>query len=43
MDEMRLKLPPPHVDIAAIRRKYHVAQIKEGGGKRRTNETVKVA
>ena len=43
MDEMGLKLPPPHVDIAAIRRKYHVAQIKERGGKRRTNETVKVA
>jgi len=26
MDEMGLKLPPPHVDIAEIRRKYHAAQ-----------------
>ena len=43
MDEMGLRLPPMHVDIAAIRRKYHVAQIKEGGGKRRTNEPAKVA
>jgi hypothetical protein len=39
MDEMGLKLPPTHVDIAAIRRKYHMAQIKERGGKRRTSET----
>jgi PPK2 family polyphosphate:nucleotide phosphotransferase len=43
MDEMGLKLPPTHVDIAAIRHQFHVAQIKERGGKRQTNETAKVA
>jgi PPK2 family polyphosphate:nucleotide phosphotransferase len=29
MDEMGLKLPPTHVDIADIRRKYHAAERKE--------------
>jgi len=29
MDEMGLKLPPTHVDIADIRRKYHAAEQKE--------------
>ena len=37
MDKMGLKLPPTHVDIADIRRKYHVAELKHGnGGKRHT-------
>jgi PPK2 family polyphosphate:nucleotide phosphotransferase len=31
MDEMGLKLPPTRVDIAAIRRKYHVAEREEKG------------
>ena len=42
MDEMGLKLPSPRVDIAAIRRKYHAAELaaqnhggKPGGRKRR--------
>lgn len=26
MDDMGLKLPPPHVDLAEIRRKYHAAE-----------------
>ena len=30
MDEMGLKLPPPRVDLAVIRRKYHAAK-SEGG------------
>lgn len=29
MEEMDLKLPPPQVDIAAIRRKYHAAVAEE--------------
>ena len=29
MDEMGLKLPPTHVDIADIRRKYHSAKIEQ--------------
>ncbi len=29
MDEMGLKLPPTHVNIAAIRRKYHAAEREE--------------
>ena len=29
MDEMGLKLPPTHVDIADIRRKYHAAERRE--------------
>src|SRR5271166_2716455 len=28
MDEMGLQLPPTHVDITAIRRKYHAAELK---------------
>jgi PPK2 family polyphosphate:nucleotide phosphotransferase len=28
LDEMGLKLPPTHVDIAAIRRKYHAAELQ---------------
>ena len=31
MDEMGLKLPPTHVDIAAIRRKFHTAEREEKG------------
>jgi hypothetical protein len=34
MDEMGLKLPPTHVDIAAIRRKYHAAEREEGLGRK---------
>jgi polyphosphate kinase 2 (PPK2 family) len=36
MDEMGLKLPAAHVDIADIRRKYHAAkrQEKDGGARR---------
>lgn len=42
MDEMGLKLPPTHVDIADIRRKYHAAEREQkSGGKRRTNDTKK--
>src|SRR5712692_11009607 len=42
MDEMGLKLPPAHVDIAAIRRKYHVAEREEkGGGKRGAKDAKK--
>jgi hypothetical protein len=29
MDEMGLKLPPPRVDLAAIRRKYHAAAMAQ--------------
>jgi PPK2 family polyphosphate:nucleotide phosphotransferase len=37
MHEMGLKLPPTHVDIADIRRKYHMAELKQGnGGKHHT-------
>jgi PPK2 family polyphosphate:nucleotide phosphotransferase len=32
MEEMGLKLPPPRVDLAAIRRKFHAAK-REAGGK----------
>jgi len=31
MDEMGLKLPPTHVDIAAMRRKFHAAERQEKG------------
>lgn len=31
MDDMGLQLPPTHVDIAAIRRKFHVAEREEKG------------
>jgi len=34
MDEMGLKLPPTHVDIADIRRKYHAAEHEEQNGKK---------
>jgi PPK2 family polyphosphate:nucleotide phosphotransferase len=44
MEEMDLKLPPTHVDIADIRRKYHAAELEQkGGGKRRTKEAAKAA
>ena len=32
MDEMELKLPPTRVDIDAIRRKYHAAEVEERKG-----------
>jgi len=42
MDEMGLKLPPTHVDIADIRRKYHAAERgEEGGGMRWTKDAKK--
>ena len=42
MDDMGLKLPPTHVDIADIRRKYHAAEREEkGGGKRQTKDAKK--
>jgi hypothetical protein len=31
MDDMGLKLPPPRVDLAVIRRKYHAAQREQDG------------
>ena len=31
MDEMKLELPPAHVDIADIRKKYHAAKMEEDG------------
>jgi PPK2 family polyphosphate:nucleotide phosphotransferase len=34
MDEMGLKLPPTHVDIAAIRRRFHSAEREEKGGRK---------
>jgi PPK2 family polyphosphate:nucleotide phosphotransferase len=43
MDEMGLKLPPTHGDIADIRRKYHAAEREEKGSvKRRTEKAEKV-
>jgi len=43
MDEMGLKLPPTHVDIADIRRKFHVAEAEEkGGAKHKTKNAIKV-
>jgi len=42
MDEMGLKLPPTHVDIADILRKYHMAELKQGNrGKRHTKNVDK--
>jgi PPK2 family polyphosphate:nucleotide phosphotransferase len=42
MDEMGLKLPPTHVDIADIRRKYHTAEREEtGGGQHQTKNAKK--
>jgi PPK2 family polyphosphate:nucleotide phosphotransferase len=32
MDDMGLKLPPTHVDIADVERKYHAAERDAGGG-----------
>ena len=43
MDDMGLKLPPTHVDIADIRRKYHAAaRDRDIGDKRRTKKADKV-
>lgn len=42
MDDIGLKLPPTHVDIADIRRKYHTAERDEkGGGQRQTKDAKK--
>jgi PPK2 family polyphosphate:nucleotide phosphotransferase len=42
MNEMGLKLPPTRVDIADIRRKFHVAEREQkGGGKRRTKDVAR--
>jgi PPK2 family polyphosphate:nucleotide phosphotransferase len=44
MDNMGLKLPPTHVDIADIRQKYHAAELEnKGGGKHQTKKAAKVA
>ncbi len=44
MDDMGLKLPPTHVDIADIRRKYHAAEVEEKpGGGHRAKKNAKVA
>ena len=44
MGEMGLKLPPVHVDIADIRRKYHSAEAEEKrGAKHRAKKIAKVA
>jgi PPK2 family polyphosphate:nucleotide phosphotransferase len=40
MDEMGLKLPPTHVDIAAIHRKYHAAELE--GRKRGRKSTAEL-
>ena len=40
MDEMGLKLPPTHVDIADIRRKFHAAEAEEKA-KHKTKTAVK--
>ena len=42
MDGMGLKLPPTHVDIADIRRKFRAAEAEEkGGAKHKTKNAVK--
>ena len=42
MDEMGLKLPPTHVDIMDIRRKFHAAEAEEKGGpKHRAKNAIK--
>ena len=42
MDEMGLKLPPTHVDIMDIRRKFHAAEAEEEGGpKHRAKNAIK--
>jgi PPK2 family polyphosphate:nucleotide phosphotransferase len=38
MDEIGLKLPPTHVDITDIRRKYHMAELKQGNGGKRSHK-----
>jgi PPK2 family polyphosphate:nucleotide phosphotransferase len=43
MDEMGLKLPPTHVDIAGVRRKYHAAEREEKGGKQPTKHAEKTS
>jgi hypothetical protein len=35
MDEMRLKVPKPRVDLADIRRKYHAAKREADGQKKK--------
>lgn len=39
MDEMGLKLPPPRVDLAVIRRKYHAAKRESGNKESRKDGT----
>ena len=43
MDEMGLKLPPAHVDLADIRRKYHAAEREEKNGATRRTKASKKA
>jgi len=43
MDEMGLKLPPTHVDIADIRRKFHMAQDEEKNDKKKKGKNDKKA
>jgi PPK2 family polyphosphate:nucleotide phosphotransferase len=43
MDEMGLKLPPAHVDLADIRRKYHAAKREEKNGATRRTKASKKA
>jgi PPK2 family polyphosphate:nucleotide phosphotransferase len=43
MDEMGLKLPPAHVDLADIRRKYHAAKREEKDGATRRTKASKKA
>ena len=44
MDDLGLKLPPTHIDIADIRRKYHAAaRERKIGDQRRTKKADKVA
>jgi PPK2 family polyphosphate:nucleotide phosphotransferase len=43
MDEMGLKLPPAHVDLANIRRKYHAAKREEKDGATRRTKASKKA
>ena len=35
MEELKLKFPPPSVDLAAIRKKYHAAVKEEKDGKKK--------
>ncbi len=43
MDDMGLKLPPTHVDIADIRRKYHAAELKQKSGERHKQKSAGTA